>query len=342
MSTKSIESVLIIVLNYGGFEDTKTALLSLTQQTYKKFSILVVNNSPGNDSTSINALVSEMTDTNTEAVHNTHNLGFAGGVNVGIERAIKKNIDAVFLLNNDATCEKDWLKNAVKTMNDTQASVVTGLLLNERGEKIDSSGEQYSIWGMPFPRSRNEQVSKSPVDGYTFGATGGASLYKTSLFKKIGLFDEKFFAYYEDVDVCFRAQLSGHSVYFTNSSVAYHKRGATSKKIPGFTVYQTFKNIPLLFFKNIPARLVIPVGIRLFFLYTLMFGKAIKNGTGAHAIKGWLASIGLFWTDSLWKRIAIQKRKTVPGSKIKELLWSDLPPEQNGMRKLRKIFTGKS
>ena len=120
---------------------------------------------------------------------------------------------------------------------------------------------------MPFPRNRGERTISSPESDFVCGATGGASLYKTSLFKEIGLFDESFFAYYEDVDISFRAQLAGHKVYFTNKAIAYHKQGATSSKIPGFTVYQTFKNIPLLYTKNVPSGLLLPIGVRLLLLY---------------------------------------------------------------------------
>ncbi|HEY8992733.1 MAG TPA: hypothetical protein VIM37_02675, partial [Candidatus Microsaccharimonas sp.] len=200
----------------------------------------------------------------------------------------------------------------------------------------------YSTWGMPFPRNRGNEADEAPASGYVFSGSGGASLYKTALFKEIGLFDESFFAYYEDVDVSFRTQLAGHKVYFTNKAIAYHKQGATSKKIPGFTIYQTFKNIPLLYTKDVPAGLLLPIGIRLFLLYVLIFGNAIKNGSGAYALKGWLASIGYFWTSAIWLRRTIQKRRKVSTSYISSIIVHDLPPEQTGLRRFRQFFTGKA
>lgn len=194
---------------------------------------------------------------------------------------------------------------------------------------------------MPFPRNRGEARNMATKSGYVFGATGGASLYRTSLFKEIGLFDESFFAYYEDVDISFRAQLAGHKVYYTDKAIAYHKQGASSKKIPGFTVYQTFKNIPLLFIKNVPANLLIPIGIRLLLLYVLIFANAVKNGTGWYALKGWLANIWYFWTRAIWLRFNIQRHRKVPVSYIKSILYHDLPPNQTGMRRFRQFFTGK-
>jgi len=334
-------SILIVVLNWNGAEDTLQSVRSLRDQSYEDFRILVIDNgSEVNDCEKLSPLENE---SNVTLLRNEMNLGFAGGVNTGIRYAIKNNFEYVALFNNDAIADKDWLQNLVKGFAiDKNVSAVTGLLLHEEGKTIDSTGDYYSIWGMPFPRSRDLQTATAPQSEFVFSASGGATLYKTSLFKEIGLFDESFFAYYEDVDVSFRAQLAGHKVYYTKEAVAYHKQGATSKKIPGFTVYQTFKNIPLLYAKNVPAGLLLPIGIRLFALYWLIFGNAIKNGSGTYALKGWLASVWYFWTKSLWNRLKIQSKKTVPTSYIKSLLWYDLPPEQTGLRKLRQRFTGKN
>jgi GT2 family glycosyltransferase len=333
-------SVAIIVLNWNGINDTEMCVDSLLLQTHKNFSIIVIDN--GSTDESLEKLKQiEAEHNNIIVIANSKNKGFAGGVNTGIKYALNKGFDSIALFNNDAVADKDWLVNLEDKLNKNNASVVTSLLVDSAGEKIDSTSEQYSIWGMPFPRSRGQEASIAPDSGYVFGATGGATLYKTSLFKQIGLFDESFFAYYEDVDVSFRAQLAGHKIYYDKDAVAYHKQGATSSKIPGFTVYQTFKNIPLLYIKDVPTSLLLPVGFRLLFLYWLIFGNAIKNGSGKYALKGWLASIWYFWTKSLWNRFYIQSKKTVPTSYIKSLLWYDLPPDQTGMRKLRKKLTGK-
>lgn len=333
-------SVAIVVLNWNGIEDTEKCIKSLLLQSHKKFTIIIIDNGSIDNSVTKLEEINELHN-NIVLIKNTENKGFAGGVNTGISYAIKNNFDAVALFNNDAVADKDWLAQLIEGLTQDKSSIVTGLLLNSTGSKIDSTSEQYTHWAMPFPRSRGETVEKVPESGYVFGATGGATLYKTSLFKEIGLFDESFFAYYEDVDVSFRTQLAGHKVYFNNKAIAYHKQGATSKKIPGFTVYQTFKNIPLLYTKNVPTGLLLPIGVRLFLLYILIFGNAVKNGVGLYALKGWLASIGYFWTRSLWLRIHIQRNKKVPTSYINSIILHDLPPDQTGMRKFRSRFSAK-
>lgn len=333
-------SILIVVLNWNGIDDTEKCVDSLLSQSYENYKILIVDNGSLDDSAVRLNKLAELYSEKLILVSNEQNLGFAGGVNTGICYALKNDFDAVALFNNDAVADKNWLKNLEKNLiND--ASIVTGLFLHEDGKTIDSTGDFYSSWGIAFPRKRGVEVSLAPKSDFVFGASGGGSLYKTSLFKQIGLFDETFFAYYEDADISFRAQLAGHKVYYEKSAVAYHKQGATSNKIPGFTVYQTFKNLPLLFWKNVPTKLLLKIGSRFLLLYILIFGNAVKNGSGWAAFKGIVASIGYFWTSALWKRFTIQRSKKVDTSYIWSMLYHDLPPEQTGMRKFRKIFTGK-
>jgi GT2 family glycosyltransferase len=334
--------VAIVVLNWNGIADTINCLDSLFEQSYEDFSIIVVDNGSVDNSLSQLRSIEEKHAGKLTVIANEKNKGFAGGVNTGISYALKNNFDAVALFNNDAVADKQWLGSLVEPLEANEhIGIATGLLLHEDGKTIDSTGDYYSIWGMPFPRARGLQTIEAPESGYVFGASGGASLYRIGLFKDIGLFDDNFFAYYEDVDVSFRAQLAGYKVAYTDKAKAFHKQGATSSKIPGFAVYQTFKNIPLLYAKNVPLSLLLPIGIRLFALYWLIFLNAVRKGAGWYAFKGWAASVWYFWTSSLWQRFSIQHRKEVSTRYISSLIWHDLPPEQTGLRKLRKVFTGK-
>lgn len=341
MITKSRDTVLVVVLNYLGYEDTINAVKSLLTQSYPHFSILVVDNGTEHaSSTRLSGFLNTLESEKILLKRSPLNLGFAGGVNLGITYGLEHAFDYIALFNNDAIAKKDWLESLIRSAHKTNSAITTGLLLNSSGARIDSTGEFYSIWGMSFPRSRGLDVSKAPSSDFVFGATGGASLYKASLFRQIGLFDKTFFAYYEDTDISFRAHLAGHKVYYTKDAIAHHQQGATSSKIPGFTAYQTFKNLPLLFWKNVPTKLLHKVGPRFLLLYVLIFGNALKKGSGWPALKGVLASIWYFWTSALWKRFKIQHHKQVSARYIWSILYHDLPPEQTGMRKFRKLFTG--
>jgi len=330
--------VAIIILNWNGISDTLDCLKSIQQQSYKNYRIIVVDN--GSTDSSHEVLENyKNKNSKIDVIYNVHNFGFAGGVNTGIEYAMNDNFDYVALFNNDAIADNEWLKNLMLST-DNNIGIITGKFLLIDGKRIDSTGEQYSKWGLPFPRDRNKLTNLAAKTGFVFGATGGASLYSIQMLREIGLFDEDFFAYYEDTDISFRAQLAGWKVVYETKAIAYHKQGETSKKIPGFTVYQTFKNLPLLFIKNVPRGLLLSIGIRFYFAYLMMFLNAVKNGSGKYAVNGIIKSIVLT-PKKVLERFDIQKSKIVPTSYIKSLLWPDLPPSQTGLRKLRKFFIGK-
>jgi len=330
----------IVVLNWNGIDDTLLCLDSLLSQTYSQLHVVVVDNGSTNNSRDLLKKYQKRHDKRVDVIYNPTNFGFTGGVNTGIEWALNEDFEYVALFNNDAVADKNWLKNLVEAINGNKVGISTGLLLHEGGKTIDSTGDWYTKWGLPFPRNRSDKVSIAPQSGLVFSASGGASLYKTKMLRDIGFFDDDFFAYYEDVDISFRAQLAGWKVAYTPKAIAYHKQGATSKKMPGMAVYQTFKNLPLLFIKNVPRGLLFSTGIRFYFAYTLMFFNAIAKGNGKSAIKGvWKGFVLSF--KKLDERRVIQKNKCVTAEYIKSMLWNDLPPDQTGIRKLRKFFTSK-
>jgi len=333
--------VAIVVLNYKGMEDTVACLASLIKQTYQTYTIVAIENGSGDSSTKEFKKLETIYGKKLHAIYNQENLGFAGGANTGIRWALDNQFDGIALFNNDAIAAPTWLEELVKTHKKQQSGITTGLLLHEHGDTIDSTGDWYSKWGLPFPRSRGDATKKAPEAGFVFSGSGGASLYDPAMLREISLFDETFFAYYEDVDVSFRAQLAGWKVAYTPKAIAYHKQGSTSGKMPGFSVYQTFKNLPLLYIKNVPASLLIPIGLRFLFAYVMMLGHAIKKGNAVPALRGYFKSIILFWSHALPARRAIQANKKVETSYIKELLWPDLPPDQTGLRKVRRFFIGK-
>lgn len=336
-----MSNIAIVVLNWNGTEDTKKSLESLYLQDYSKYSVILIEN--GSSEAGTKQGIEQLKEKYPKliVIENEKNLGFAGGVNTGIRYALEHNYDFVALFNNDAVADKRWLSQLVTAQKEHKSGITTGLLLHENGITIDSTGDWCSIWGLPFPRDRKMLSLEAAKSGFVFSGSGGASLYSTEMLREIGLFDEAFFAYYEDTDISFRAQLQGWKVYYTQWAVAYHKQGASSDKIPGFTVYQTFKNLPLFVWKNIPTSLLWKVLPRFWLAYILMAGNAIKKGSIKYVAKGYLEHLVIFWRSSLWQRFAIQRKKMVTDEYIDSILWKDLPPDQTGLRKLRSFFTVK-
>ena len=151
------------------------------------------------------------------------------------------------------------------------------------------------------------------------------------------MFDEDFFMYYEDVDLSFRAQLAGWKVCFTPKAIAYHKVGASSKKVPGLAVYNTFKNLPLVFIKNVPGKLFWYIGLRFFLTYWLIFASAVRHGNGWPAFKGILASI-IRKPAAYHKRWSIQKNRKVSVNYIRSIIHEGPLPNQTGLLKFKRFF----
>lgn len=312
----------IVIPNWNGKDVTPECLRSLQRQTIDRHVIVVDNGSADGSPDYIEEHFPEV-----ELIRLPKNIGFAGGVNCGIKRAMEQNIEFVALLNNDAKADKNWLKNLYEALQENpEVGIATSKLLNWSGKKYDTTGDQYTGWGLPYPRGRDESINGQYEEvEKVFAATGGASLYRVKMFEQIGLFDEDFFAYYEDVDLSFRAQLAGWQVLYVPTAIAYHHIGATSGKIKGFTTYQTMKNLPWLFWKNVPRGLMFKIFIHLKTVYFALWVSAVRRGQGWTATKGFLHMLLLF-PKKLIERHRIQKSRTVSVDYIRSIIVWDLPP----------------
>lgn len=219
-----------------------------------------------------------------------------------------------------------------------KTGIVTSKILTADGKRIDSTGDYLTAWGLPYPRGRGESdINKYDSDTVVFGASGGASLYRIKALREIGLFDEDFFAYYEDVDLSFRAQWAGWRVRYQPAAVVYHQIGATSSKIKGFATYQTMKNQQLLLYKNLPRAYSGLIWRRFTLAHTLFLLRAISRGQGWSALKGDLKGTFLILRKRR-DRKQIRTTAKVSDEYIWRLLVHDLPPNARALRKLRRAW----
>ena len=337
-----MNSLAIIVLNWNGADDALNCVESLQQQTLRPEIIIVDNNSSDDSVERFEDHVKSQKKDAPILIKNSQNLGFAGGINTGLVHARKQGFEYIGVLNPDAIADKHWLKSLYTELTShPSAGIATGLLLRRDGNTIDTSGDFYTTWGLPGPRNRDEPTVNAPNQpGEIFGATGGGALYRTAMLNDIGLFDEDFFMYYEDVDLSFRAQLAGWKVRYTPKAIAYHKVGASSQKVPGLAVFNTFKNLPLVLIKNVPGRLFWTIGARFFLTYWLIFASAIRHGNGWPALRGIFAS--LIRQPRAWvHRVKIQRNRKASIKYIRSIIHDGPLPNQTGLLKFRKFFTGK-
>ncbi len=324
--------IAIIVPNWNGHDFIRPCLDSLLAQTVNPHVIVVDNGSVDGSPEMI-----EHDYPDVELIRLPKNRGFAGGVNVGIQKALQSGATYIALFNDDAQADKDWAKHLSEVLDENEnIGIVTGKFLDKTGKTIDSTGDLYTTWGLPYPRGRGEKNENNYADReYVFGASGGASMYRAGMLKEIGLFDEDFFAYYEDIDISFRAQLAGWRIMYEPRAIAHHLIGATSGKIKGFTTYQTMKNLPWLFWKNVPKGLRWKIFIRFKLAYFSIWFSSIAKGKGWPATKGMIVMLVLL-PKKLFQRHKIQKNIKVTPEYIGSVLTWDLPPNATKLKKVRK------
>lgn len=326
-----MQKAYVVIPNWNGADRLRVCLDSLISQT-QKHEVIVVDNGSIDESVEI----IEKNYPEVVLIRHSKNLGFTGGVNPGIKYAMEQKGQYVALLNNDAVAHKDWLKKLVDFLDgNPKVGIATSKICDAEKTHLDSTGDIYTIWGLPYPRGRGEPYSdKYDKDILIFGASGGASLYRIEMLEQIGIFDNDFFAYYEDIDISFRAQLAGWKVAYVPGAEVYHEISATSSQIKGFATYHTLKNLPMLMWKNVPWALMPKVFPRFVLLHLSISASALSRGQVGPVFKGVFMSI-LLWPKKLAQRYRIQRSRRVPISYIDSIITHDLPPNANKLRRLR-------
>lgn len=316
--------VCVVIPNWNGEDLLAESLQSIEKQTYPCQVVVVDNGSTDNSVKIVKEKFPKI-----HLIELAKNTGFTGGVNAGLSYALSEKFDAIALLNNDAEAEPDWLENLVKELGkDSKIGIVTGKLMRHNRKHIDSTGDFYTIWGIPMPRGRNQaDTGQYDQPESVFGASGGASLYRATMLKEVGLFDERFFAYIEDVDISFRARLAGWGIRYTPKAIAYHHVSATtSKMVSSFARYHWIKNYLMAYTKNMPTKLYwkyFPLFLAQYLRYGL--SSTLRGGFWAYLRSSWRFLVLL--PSVLADRRKIQGSKKVSADEIDKLLVHSRPPK---------------
>ena len=245
-----MELISVIVLNYNGKGFLDGCLTSLASQTYSDFEVIVVDNGSRDGSP-------EYVKENYPWVRlakNDENLGFAGGTNVGI-RAAKGEF--IITLNNDSRADSRFIEELIKPMADPEVGVCAAKMLFPDG-RINSAGICISRSGAAWDRGMFEpDRGQYEFVEEVFGACAGAALYRREMLDEIGLFDEDFFLYLEDVDLAFRARLAGWKCLYVPGARVIHHHGGTAGVGSDLAVYYGNRNIVWYPIKDFPFRLLI-------------------------------------------------------------------------------------
>jgi len=159
-------------------------------------------------------------------IKNEKNLGFAGGVNVGIKYALKNGAEAVLLLNQDTIVEKDFLFPLLENPADIVGPVIK---FRRKGKWVYDFGGKIEWWGNRH--FENYELRINGLTNYELDYVSGcAMMVRRRVFEKIGLFDERYFLYFEDADFCLRAKKAGFKIAVEPKSTVIHKLKEGKKK----------------------------------------------------------------------------------------------------------------
>jgi GT2 family glycosyltransferase len=220
-----VKSVLIIVLNWNGWRDTVKCLTSLKRLSYPNVRIVVVDNRSTDDS--VSQILQAFPDV--AIIEAEKNLGFAGGCNLALRKALQDGAEYVWLLNNDTTVDPGALLAMVE-MADADpkiGAVGSAIYSTEEPERLLAWGGGYiNFW---LGRSRHFLTSV-PNNEIQF-LTGASLLLRRCALDSVGLLDEGFFMYWEDGDYCFRLRRAGWTLAVAGGSMVWHKeQGTVGKK----------------------------------------------------------------------------------------------------------------
>ncbi len=216
-------TIFIVVLNYNGQDTILDCLSSVYQSDYPKFEVVVVDN----DSKDGSFEMAKKQFSRAHFIKNSNNTGYAAGNNIGIRFALEKFADYVLVLNNDAFLKKNTLTELCKLAHSNKKySVLNPLILNRNETSIWFAGGIIQ-WPSMKTEHRTEVEAEKPY--LTEYCTGCALFVNKDVFKKIGLFDERYFLYYEDADFSMRAKKAGFDLYVCPSIKIYHLEQSTTK-----------------------------------------------------------------------------------------------------------------
>ena len=254
----------IIIPNWNGKHFLEKCLPSIEKQTFKDFEVIIVDN--GSKDKSVFYVKNNFSSY--KIIQFDKNKGFSVAVNAGIKKA---SADYIFLLNNDTELDKMCLERLMFGVKKSNSAMFACKILNfYQRNYISSVGDSFSIYGYAYQRYNWQKDSSRIKNEKIFSVCAGAGLYKKKLFDKVGFFDEDFFAYLEDVDFSFRAQLIGYEAEFISDAIVYHIEGGTSKTLKDFTIYYSLRNNLILLYKNLPFSLFI-------LLFPFIFVYQLRN-----------------------------------------------------------------
>lgn len=319
--------VSIVIVNWNGIKYLKMCLISIFKQTYYNYEIILVDNCSIDDSIEYVRTIHPQV----KIIKLDDNYGFAKANNIGIHEAFKEpTVEYIVTLNNDTMVDKYWLSCLVDVMEDDESigSAQSKILFLHEKNMVNNVGITIYKDGSASNRGIYEKNIEYNNVEEIFGTCAASAIYRRKALIDVGLFDEEFFAYMEDVDLAWRLRLNNWKSFLVPNSIVYHVHSASSSSSK-FKLFLINRNLILVLIKNLPLKYIFYFPIN-FFLLRLRFLKTKKERVKSFAadgrieilialIKAWLSVFPMI-PSTLLKRYFIQRNKKLNKKEISCLI----------------------
>ncbi|MBI2637154.1 MAG: glycosyltransferase family 2 protein [Parcubacteria group bacterium] len=304
--------VAIIIVTYNGSRWIRKCLASVFRNEYDGgYDVIVVDNA----STDGSADIVEQEFPEVAVIRSAKNLGFAGGSNLGIKEALRHIYEYILMLNQDTEVEPNFLSEIVRVASPDDVGIVQGMLvLGDERSLTNNAGNALHYLGFGFVKHYREPLeqwaNREPFEiGY---ASGAVLLVKRSVLEEVGILDEKFFMYHEDLDLCWRARLAGYRIMLAPAAVAYHYYQFNRNKE---MFYWTDRNRWAALLQNYSVKSLILLGPMLVAIEILMLLYSLVGGWFGKKLKSY-AWVIAHLPSILKQRRRVQSMRTVNDRKI--------------------------
>ncbi len=312
-------SVAIVILNWNGRAFLEKFIPSVLGSAYDNKRVIVADNASTDDS----VLYIQNNFPSVEIIKNASNFGFAKGYN---EALGKVEADYYVLLNSDVEVTENWIAPVINLMeSDVNIAACQPKVLsyNDKSmfEYAGASGGWIDNFGYPFMRGRVFDDCEKDHGQYDmaqpcFWASGAALFVRAKNYKESGGLDEYFFAHQEEIDLCWRLQLSGYKIYVQPASVVYHVGGGTLPKGNSRKTFLNFRNNLIMLYKNLPGWVAIwKIPVRMV-LDAVAAWKSLLSGDGGYfisVVKAHLHFIKWLFNGKRFAMVTTGKTKTLDG-----------------------------
>lgn len=266
-----------VLLNWNGYEDTINCIYSLLETGIELVDIIVVDNASENESIPI--MIEKFPELT--VIKNHKNGGFAAGCNLGIVSALNAGADSIWILNNDTTINSSALTSMQKVFDNPKIGIVGSMVVNS---SYPFALQAWGGGGVNFFLGTSKHINEKTNMSQKYYITGASMLIRSAVFKEVGLFDEDFFMYWEDVEFSIRAQDFGWLLGVAEDSIVFHKESNSIKKYSTFQAYYYNRSARIFFKKRRgPVLCICPIVIG-------QMGRSIKI-----ILRGQIALVSFIW-----------------------------------------------